>query len=44
MEIWKKYEGILEKEIADEAGVNTEFVIKYKESEEGGLKSYRTCY
>lgn len=42
MKIWKKYEGILEKEIADEAGVNTEFVITHKESEEGGLKSYRT--
>ena len=27
MEIWKKYEGTLEKEIADEAGVNSEFVI-----------------
>jgi hypothetical protein len=42
IKIWKKHEEILENEIADEAGVDPELVIIHKESEEGGLKSYRT--
>jgi HD superfamily phosphohydrolase len=42
MEIWKKDERALENEISDEVGVNGEPIIVHKESEEGGLKSYRT--
>lgn len=42
MEIWKKEEKPLEEEIAKAAKVPVEYVIVHKDSDEGGLKSYRT--
>lgn len=42
MKVWKRKEEDIEKEISDKSGVPVEFVIAHKESEEGGLKSYRT--
>jgi hypothetical protein len=42
MNTWKKEEEILEKEIAEIAKVSSDYIIAHKESEEGGLRSYRS--
>jgi HD superfamily phosphohydrolase len=42
MSIWKKAESELEQQLSSDAGVPAELVIVHKDSEEGGLKSYRT--
>ncbi len=42
MSIWKRDEKDLEQQLAADANVNSDLVIVHKDSEEGGLKSYRT--
>lgn len=42
IDVLKKDESAIEMEIASEAGLDPDLIIVHKESEEGGLRSYRT--
>jgi hypothetical protein len=42
IQVWKTKEADLEKEIATASGVPASYVIAHKESEEGGLSSYKS--